>query len=196
MNTEQQLIERAEALLDRNTSHYFKFLHPDTRNKMIDFALDFLNQELQRIGEVYVPCTAYEISQLSPNEDGFAYSQKLGWLKKLSLLEVKDLEASDNATMKPNCDAPFNCNKSIEQRKGWEIGDVFTTEFWGATEVCIVSKLTNKHIRFVRLESIRTYETLKKDYCAIEMEWQLFGLINKKFIHKSEWYLEYRLNQN
>jgi len=73
----------------------------------------------------------------------------------------------------------------------WVIGDVFTTTFWGVCEVCIIRNISEKYIRFNRLESMRSFKTIKKDFCAAELEIELFLKINKTFIHHSEWYHEY-----
>lgn len=74
----------------------------------------------------------------------------------------------------------------------WIVGDVFTTRFFGVSEVCLIRRITNGYIVFTRLEAIRGRDTIKKDYCAAEMEVELFLKIGKTFLHHSEWHIEYR----
>lgn len=78
----------------------------------------------------------------------------------------------------------------------WEVGDVFTTTFWGDEEVCITNKFTEGYIYFIRLESIRNFKTVKKDICGACLDLDLFKRIKKKFLYKSQWYSEYRLNSD
>lgn len=73
----------------------------------------------------------------------------------------------------------------------WIVGDVFTTRFWGTCEVCLIRRIANGYITFTRLESIRSRDTIKKDYCAAEMEVELFLKIEKTFLHHSKWHIEY-----
>lgn len=73
----------------------------------------------------------------------------------------------------------------------WIVGDVFITRFWGVAEVCLIRNISDKYIRFNRLEAIRDRKGIKKDYCGAEMEIELFLKINRTFLHHSEWYLEY-----
>lgn len=74
----------------------------------------------------------------------------------------------------------------------WEVGDVFITTFWGNAEVCLIRKISEKYVWFVRLESIRDKETVKKDYWGASMLINLFDKVHKKFLHKSQWYYEYQ----
>lgn len=79
-----------------------------------------------------------------------------------------------------------------DKEKKWVVGDVFTTTFWGVLEVCLVRTISEKYIRFNRLEAIRERKGIKKDYCGAEMEIDLFLKINRTFMHHSEWYNEYK----
>lgn len=81
--------------------------------------------------------------------------------------------------------------KEATDKRTWIVGDVFTTSFWGNYEVCLIRRINEGYILFVRLESIRDRNTVKKDYCAAEMEVELFLKINKTFLHHSEWHFEY-----
>lgn len=74
----------------------------------------------------------------------------------------------------------------------WIVGDVFITRFWGVAEVCLIRNISDKYIRFNRLEAIRDLKGIKKDYCGAEMEIELFLKINKTFLHHSEWHYEYK----
>jgi len=79
-------------------------------------------------------------------------------------------------------------------KREWIRGDVFTTTFWGSPEVCIIQRISSEYTFFVRLESIRKFETIKKDYCGAGLENNLFKRIQKTFIHHSTWYSDYKLN--
>ena len=78
-----------------------------------------------------------------------------------------------------------------DKHHNWIVGDVFITRFWGVAEVCLIRSISDKYIRFNRLEAIRDRKGIKKDYCGAEMEIELFLKINKTFLHHSEWYHEY-----
>lgn len=78
-----------------------------------------------------------------------------------------------------------------DKHHNWIVGDVFITRFWGVAEVCLIRSISDKYIRFNRLEAIRDRKGIKKDYCGAEMEIELFLKINRTFLHHSEWYLEY-----
>lgn len=78
-----------------------------------------------------------------------------------------------------------------DKHHNWIVGDVFITRFWGVAEVCLIRSISDKYIRFNRLEAIRDRKGIKKDYCGAEMEIELFLKINRMFLHHSEWYLEY-----
>ncbi len=82
--------------------------------------------------------------------------------------------------------------KKLQDRE-WIIGDVFTTTFWGVTEVCIVRIINNDRVAFLRMEAVRDFETLKKDYCLAGMERNLFNRIKKTFLHHSTWHSEYKI---
>lgn len=86
-------------------------------------------------------------------------------------------------------------NTEIVEGRVWEVGDVFSTKFWGESEVCIIISINKEYTFFFRCESIRSYETIKKDYCGASLEKYLFDRIQKTFIHHSQWYYEYRYNQ-
>jgi hypothetical protein len=42
------------------------------------------------------------------------------------------------------------------------------------------------------MESVRGYETFKKDYCGAGLSKEDFNRMNKTFLHHSEWHLEYK----
>ena len=74
----------------------------------------------------------------------------------------------------------------------YDVGDVFTTTFWGVPEVCIIMANDGSEIVFIRLESIRKRKGIKKDFCAAALPIDYFGKIQKTFIHHSQWYYEYK----
>lgn len=108
MNTE--LRERAEAKAEEVLAKYTteKFGNTDVdpviffgslHKQIISAMIDFHKQELQRIGEVWVEIDSEEFSK-QIEKDGAIHiiggrdlNGKPRWLKKLSLLEVKDLGA-------------------------------------------------------------------------------------------------------
>ena len=82
--------------------------------------------------------------------------------------------------------------KESNEVRIWVAGDVFTTTFWGIPEVCIIKNIFDGDVYFIRLESIRNKETLKKDWCLAGLQLEYFKKINKTFLHHSDWYIEYR----
>lgn len=82
MNTEQQLRERAETILN---SHEIIFNGSIQKMKVTQAMLDFHNQELSRIGEVYVPTD----KTTDRSEYELIYKGSIvGRLKKLSISEI------------------------------------------------------------------------------------------------------------
>lgn len=79
-----------------------------------------------------------------------------------------------------------------EISRKWVVGDVFVTNFWSTEEVCIIRIITDEHVQFNRLESIRGIKHVARDFCSATMELELFAKIKKRFIHHSDWYYEYK----
>ena len=83
-------------------------------------------------------------------------------------------------------------NETTDILHTWDIGDSFITDYWGASELCLIISISDRYIVFNRLESIRRKDTVEEDYCAANMEVETFLRIKKKFLHHSKWYIEYQ----
>ena len=104
---------------------------------------------------------------------------------------MKTDKTTTSSTNSGNVVLPDVRSNIEDKNHTWIVGDVFITRFWGVSEVCLIRSITDKYIRFNRLEAIRDLKGIVKDYCGAEMEIELFLKINKTFLHHSEWYLEY-----
>ena len=113
-------------------------------------------------------------------------------LKNKRDLFIKEIDKELNLVNASIRDAVKELTGISDGKHTWIVGDVFTTRFWGVSEVCLIRRIANGYIVFTRLESIRSRDTIKKDYCAAEMEVELFLKIGKTFLHHSEWHIEYR----
>lgn len=114
-------------------------------------------------------------------------------LKRKRDLFLKEMDKELNLVEVSIRDAVKELTGISDNNHTWIVGDVFTTNFWSASEVCLIRRIANGYILFTRLESVRGSDTIKKDFCAAEMEVELFLKIGKTFLHHSEWHVEYRV---
>ena len=107
-------------------------------------------------------------------------------------LFIKEIDKELNLVDMSIRDAVKELTGITDSNHTWIVGDVFTTRFWGVCEVCLIRRIANGCVMFIRLESIRGRETIKKDYCGAELYVEEFLKIGKTFLHHSEWHFEYR----
>lgn len=122
------------------------------------------------------------------------YKTRYGW-ENCTVTTYDDEDESDRRIIAipiEEKDHVPDVGKTLDKNREWKIGDVFTTVLMGFPEVCIIQKVDQENIWFIRLESVRDYRTFKDDFLLGNLSHKLFEITNKTFIHHSEWYPEYR----